>query len=204
MGSILGNITDWVNVKGDYTLRVDYDLNENSVVLDLGGHQGWFTDKILSLYGSRILCFEPVLQFYSYIKKRFAGLDNVSVFPLGISDKNGEEIIYYNDYASSMYDRTNVMFQINCVTLDKIMEDNGVDQVDLIKFNVEGEEYAVLEYMIKNGLVERCGDIQVQFHKNVASFQPRYDHIKQELEKTHHLTYCYPFVWENWKKTENE
>jgi FkbM family methyltransferase len=200
MSGILGNLTDWVNVKGDDTLRLEYELNKNSIVLDLGGHEGWFTDNINKKYGSRIYYFEPVGQFYTFAKRRFTGLDNISVFPLGISDKNGTVIIYFNEYASSMYDKTNFMFNIDCITLDKIMLDNNINYIDLIKFNIEGEEYAVLEYMIKNNLIEKCDNIQVQFHKNVNNFQTRYDNIKCELEKTHHLTYYYPFVWENWKK----
>ena len=200
MSGILGNINDWVAVKGDETHIFDHDLNENSIVIDLGGHVGWFTNGIFEKYGSKIFYFEPVAEFYSSAKKRFAGNDNIKVFPYGISDKNGEERIYYNQYASSMYDRALLQFNINCITFDKIMTDNNIDFIDLIKFNIEGEEYNVLEYMIKNNLLEKCGNIQVQFHKNVPNFQARYDNIKNELEKTHYLTYYYPFVWENWKK----
>lgn len=200
MSGILGNINDWVAAKGDETHIFDHDLNENSIVLDMGGHVGWFTDGINKKYKSKIFYFEPVGEFYTSAKHRFAGINNIKVFCLGISDKNGEEKIYYNQYASSMYDKAILSFNINCITLDKIMVDNNIDFIDLIKLNIEGEEYAVLEYMIKHNLIEKCGNIQVQFHKNVNNFQSRYDNIKRELEKTHELTYYYPFVWENWKK----
>lgn len=200
MGAILGNLQDWVKDKGDDTHRLNYDLNKDSIVIDLGGHQGWFTDAINKKYGSKIYCFEPIGQFYTYIKRRFKDLNNIFVFPLGISNKNTEAVIYYNEYASSMYDKTMLPFNISCITLDKIMKDNNINFIDLIKFNIEGEEYNVLEYMIENNLIEKCDNLQIQFHKNVPDFQKKYNHIKSVLEKTHHLTYCYSYVWENWKK----
>lgn len=196
----IGDVAEWGKVRGDFTHRLDYDLNENSVVIDLGGHQGVWSELINEKYKSKIFCFEPLSQFYEFSKHKFENIDNVLVFPLAISDTNGEKIIYYIEHASSMHDKSALFFNVKCITLDKIMSDNHIEFIDLIKFNIEGEEYAVLEYMIKNKLIEKCDNIQVQFHKNVANFQLRYDHIKQELEKTHELTYYYPFVWENWKK----
>ena len=200
MSGILGNINDWVAVKGDETHIFDHVLDENSIVLDIGGHLGSFTDGITKKYNCKVFYFEPVGEFYISAKHRFANNEKISVFPLGLSDQTGEKVIYYNQYASSMYDKTSLKFNINCITLDKIMVDNNIEFIDLIKINIEGEEYKVLEYMIKNNLIEKCGNLQIQFHKNVPNFQERYDFIKKELEKTHHSTYYYPFVWENWKK----
>ena len=34
------DVDRWFADRGDQTLRLDYDLNENSVVLDLGGYHG--------------------------------------------------------------------------------------------------------------------------------------------------------------------
>jgi hypothetical protein len=42
-------------------------------------------------------------------------------------------------------------------------------------------------------------EIQVQFHL-VEGYQQMYEAIGNELNKTHCLTYRYPFVWENWRR----
>ena len=41
-----GNKNSW----NDDSLRVNYNLNEDSIVIDLGGYVGWFTDVINEKY----------------------------------------------------------------------------------------------------------------------------------------------------------
>ena len=196
----IGNTGQWHADKGDYTHRLNYALNESSIVFDLGGHKGWFTEQINNKYESKIFCFEPVKDFAREIDAKFKDFSNIKTFPLAVSNKNGKDVIYYNNDSSSTHVKTNNALDIDCITLDKIMLDNNINEIDLIKINIEGEEYSLLEYMIKNNLIERCVNIQVQFHVIVENYEMRYDYIKHELEKTHHLTYKYPFVWENWEK----
>lgn len=195
---VLGNTEQWRADNGDNTHRLNYNLNENSIVFDVGGYEGWFTEQINNKYGSKIFCYEPLLDYSLLIKNKFISFNNIFIFPLAISDKNGKDIIYFSDNASSTHIKTNKSFEIDCITLDKAMLDNNINHIDLIKINIEGDEYLLLEHMIKNNLIKKCDNIQVQFHKIVDNYEMRYNYIKYELEKTHHLTYYYPFVWENW------
>lgn len=41
-----GNIKEWIALNGDNTLRLDYPLDEQSVVIDLGAYHGDWTKKI--------------------------------------------------------------------------------------------------------------------------------------------------------------
>jgi hypothetical protein len=88
---------------------------------------------------------------------------------------------------------------VKCWTLDYAMELLGIDHIDLLKINIEGGEYPLLADMSKKYLITSCTDIQVQFHDFVTGHQELYADIRSELEKTHELTYRYPFVWENWR-----
>ena len=72
--------------------------------------------------------------------------------------------------------------------------------IDLMKINIEGAEYDLLEHLIENKFVENIKDIQVQFHDFVPNAEARMKNIQAGLSKTHYLTYQYPFVWENWRK----
>ena len=100
------------------------------------------------MYHSRIYCFEPIQDYYFDIQRKFNGFGNISVFPLAISDKNGVDVMYINDDSSSIHIKTGNPFKIDCITLDKVMWGNGLNYIDLIKINIEGEEYTLLEYMI--------------------------------------------------------
>ena len=200
MNRTIGDTNKWYADNGDYTHRLNYNLNENSIVFDLGGYEGWFVDQINLKYHSKIFCFEPIKKFALNIEIKFSGLSNIKIFTMAVSNKNGKNIIYFNDNSSSIHVKTNEFYEIDCITLDEVMKNNDINNIDLIKINIEGDEYSLLEYMIINGLIEKCKNIQVQFHTIVDNYEMRYDYICYELKKTHHLTYKYPFVWENWEK----
>jgi len=192
-------VEKWFKDNGDYTHRLNYNLNKDSVVFDLGGYEGWFSDQINNKFGSRIFCFEPIKHYATVIQEKFINFKNISVLPIAISTKNGKDIISVDGDTSSMHIKTGKLIEIDCNTLDKIMQDYNINYIDLIKINIEGEEYSLLKYMLKNNLIIKCNNIQVQFHK-VENYESEYKYIKTELEKTHHLTYNYPFVFENWEK----
>lgn len=199
MTRTIGYSGQWFKDNGDFTHRLNYDLNENSIIFDLGGHVGWFTEQMNEKYGSKIFCFEPIISFYEEINRKFGGLDNIKIFPLAISDVTGKETIYFDENASSLFVPTTKPIEINCVTLNSIFDEYNIKDIDLIKINIEGAEYSLLESMIRDGLISKCKNIQVQFHIIVENYEVRYEQIKKELEKTHKLTYKYPFVWENWE-----
>ncbi len=47
----------WIKADGDNTLRLEYQLNEDSIVFDLGGFRGDWTDRIFTKYECIILHF---------------------------------------------------------------------------------------------------------------------------------------------------
>ena len=71
---------------------------------------------------------------------------------------------------------------------------------DLIKINIVGEEYEVLEILLKNNMISIFKNIQVQFHDFIVdNAKERMIAIQKKLALTHVLTFQYEFVWENWK-----
>ena len=61
----------WVKDNGDETLRLDYKLTKNSVVFDIGGYRGDFAESIYEKYNCTVYVFEPVQEYFEFIKKRF-------------------------------------------------------------------------------------------------------------------------------------
>lgn len=79
-----------------------------------------------------------------------------------------------------------------------------MSNVDLMKINIEGGEYNLLEKMISSGLISKVDNLQIQFHDIKAlDSENRMKKIWLALEKTHMVTWKFrPFVWENWKRSE--
>ena len=89
---------------------------------------------------------------------------------------------------------------VDLIKIDDFLLQEKIEKVDLLKMNIEGGEYDLLEHMIKNNLTSKFENIQVQFHDNVFDgWEEKYNFIVNNLTKTHHLTYKFEFKFENWE-----
>lgn len=190
----------WIDDKGDSELRLNYNLNEDSVVVDLGGFKGDWSALISEKYSCNIHIFEPVREFYSGIKERFNKNPKIHVYNFAASTKNGIAPIFVNGVASSLLVSNQHSQKVVLVDLIHFLESTGVSTVDLIKINIEGSEFEILPYLIEIGKISSFKDIQVQFHDFVPNAVQLRQSIRESLSKTHSLTYDYDFIWENWSK----
>jgi hypothetical protein len=71
--------------------------------------------------------------------------------------------------------------------------------VDLMKVNIEGAEFDLLDHMLEKGCMPMIGNLQVQFHRFVPNAPSRRRTLRSSLKLTHELTYEFYFVWENWR-----
>lgn len=193
-------VIDWFADRGDDTLRLDYDLNENSVVFDVGGYKGEFAREIFCKYGSYIYIFEPLKDFFEICEKRFIKNKKVKSYNFGLADKSFITEINISDNASSIFNVEGEKTKIRLESITDFIKSNQIETVDLIKINIEGGEYDLLDSLIENNLIDKFKNIQVQFHDFVIeNARERMERIQRELAKTHEITYQYDFVWENWK-----
>ena len=194
-------VRQWYRDQGDQLLRFNYPLTNKSIVLDLGGYKGEWAAEIFQRYKCQLHIFEPVESFYSAIKSRFDGVENIHVYKFGLADCNRKEIIGLCADGSSIFKSMGEQsLPIELVDVVQFISDQSIEQIDLIKINIEGAEYDLLDRMISAGITDICTDIQVQFHDFSPDSTSRRNTIREQLNKTHFLTYDYPFVWENWRR----
>lgn len=189
----------WFAVKGDQTLRLNYPLNKDSVVFDLGGYKGEFAADIYNKYQSTIYVFEPIQSFYNLIKKQFIDNPRIKVYQYGLAGQDQTMQISLTDNSSSVYIKSKLTETIQLKSIIDFIKTNNIDYIDLIKVNIEGGEYDVLEALIAHNMLPLFSDLQIQFHDFIIpNATERMKKIQAELSKTHQLTYQYEFVWENW------
>lgn len=191
-------IEKWVADNGETTLRLNYDLNENSIVLDLGGYKGQWTSDIYSRYNCKIFVFEPLEEFANEIRTRFERNKNIKVFSFGLSDKVKTETLSIDGYASSVYKSSENSNTIRLISASDFFQEHRIEFIDLMKINIEGGEYDLLEHLIEKGYISKIKNLQIQFHDFVPDAMRRMLHIHDQLNKSHKLSYHYEFVWENW------
>lgn len=190
----------WFNDGGDEKYRYTYDLNKDSVVFDLGGFEGNWSNTINNLYKPTLYIFEPIKKYYNNIVSRFKNETNIKVYNFGLSDKKQIAKINLSNDASSIHISETLNFEnIELEDISDFLNENELTEVDLLKINIEGCEYELLERLINANKLTTFKNIQVQFHIFVDNAIERRNKIREFLQKTHTETYCYNFVWENWK-----
>lgn len=197
-----GYVRQWWADGGDERFRFDYPLTRGSHVLDLGGYEGQWASDIYGRHRCRISIFEPVHSYAENIRQRFAQNDDIDVHEFGLGASSRSETIYIKGAGSSAYGKRAEAEDMRLVDVNEWFDDEDVRSVDLMKINIEGGEFELLERMLECSLVNRVRDLQIQFHNVATDSKRRMEAIKTKLAETHSPTYQYKFVWENWSRKD--
>jgi len=111
-----------------------------------------------------------------------------------------EEKISLSGDASSIYQNSGNLEVIKIKDINTWLKEEGIDSIDLIKINIEGGEYELLDRILSLDFAKNIGDIQVQFHNIEDASEEKMHQIQKLLSKSHLPTYQYKFIWENWRK----
>ena len=193
-------LESWWSVCGDSSLRLAYPLTEDSLVLDLGGYEGEWAARIFERYKCRVIIFEPAQDFARRISRRFRNNPKVRVCSYGLGAESRRDTLYLCEDASSLHVKSSANEAISIVDVHSWFKNNLNGSVALMKVNIEGEEYPLLERMAETGLFSRVNHLQVQFHPMAEDSAERMSRIQQILSRTHRLSWQYRFVWESWEK----
>jgi FkbM family methyltransferase len=175
-------------------MRYEYPLTPESIVVDAGAYQGTFARTIFNKYGCNVLAFEPVFECRVNLG------ENILVVPFGIARYGGLYTFNIQLDGTGIYAKSSAFQSVRAVNLIDMLNALNLQHVDLLKLNIEGMEFEVLEDLIQRQQLTRFDNIQVQFHPVIPDAEARRNSIVKELLKTHEPTYCYPWVWENYRR----
>ena len=171
----LGDQTEW-NVKCLEYLRYEYPLTREDWVIDIGSYRREFADTIIKRFGSKVECFDA--------------LDDRAAWT-----HDGKILMGGAFYYTSVFDTENQK-EFKCVDIAPYLSN-----VALCKINIEGMEYALLDYILDKGLMKEIKYLQVQFHLiDGVDSEGLYKRLAERLSKTHKLSWRFPFVWESWER----
>lgn len=234
--NVLINLIDYSNKKKILNFFKKKLKNKPLNIIDIGAHKGETIDFFLNNFLiNRILAFEPNEELYNQLRKNNKYLNkNISIYNFGVGKKN--EIKYLNimsDSASSTFHKINqntdyfkkkkrIIFffdqnkefmkktqKVTVINLSKIILDNKIKEIDILKIDTEGFEYNVLkgienfnfikikyiyiehhfDLMINKGY--KLSDINMLLNKN--NFYKKYK-LKMKFRKS------FEYIYENEKK----
>ena len=178
-------------------------LTENSVALDVGAYRGDWSREIFERYGCGIYAFEPNPETFRELEA--ATENRWQNLPYGLSDRTEEVRFSLKGMGSSAFNRGNEEDKLahtpaQLKAVDQAWGDLGLEQVDLMKINIEGGEFPLLERMEETGLLAMVDTYLIQFHEWYPGAYRRRRRIRHALAKTHQLVWDYHFVWERWER----
>jgi len=118
-------------------------------IVDLGSNAGLSVIFFKHLYpAARVIAVEPNPRVLPRLRANVRGLDGVTVVPAAVASKDGQ-IALVDDTDTwaartdpSVSDAANV---VRAITLASLFDEHGLQDVDLLKFDIEGAEFAALE-----------------------------------------------------------
>lgn len=150
---------------GGHAVIVD-TIYKDSIVYSLGaGLDISFEEELINRTGCFIHVYDPTPRSISWLNERFQQINNshpattnVIIHPIGIwsedkkirffAPKNPEDI----SYSITNIQGTQDFIEVDCISLMTAMSHNGHNHIDLLKLNVEGAEYAILNSAFDSGI----------------------------------------------------
>ncbi len=203
-----GPMGDFYRNGGNALLYAALPLTETDWVLDAGGYHGEWTAGILAHYGCRSEIFEPVPAFVQVCRDLFARNGRVRLHEAAIGATNTTVTFSLADVGTSAFvaGESSNSFEARVIGISDFLQQRGyVDSptdrpgaIGCLKLNIEGGEYEVLEALLATGEIGRFRCLLIQFHRQPADYEQRYQQIIAALATTHERIWGYPMVWERW------
>lgn len=174
------SLAEWQELDLEHKRYEFPDLKPGEQILDLGSYQREWSNLMTHKYQVKAECFDV--------------LDNRGAWVKDCKIKMGGQYYY-----TSQYETENGQW-FNCVDIAPFLQ----EEVAVMKINIEGSEYYLLQYILGRGLHKNIRHLQVQFHQIEGHpYEEMYEGIANLLSETHELIWRYPYCWEHWtRKTD--
>lgn len=191
MGGIYSSLLNRACIRPKYH-KVFYDFylrakkGERLIFIDGGAHKGVFSDVVLEL-GGICYAFEPNIYLSTFLKEQYKNNENFILLDKAISNQNGIATFYNpeNNFISqgasliSRKMKEENAYKVGmidfCEFLIKLIAKYG--KIALIKLDIEGAEFDVLESLIEQKLYEKVEYIMVETHERF------FENPKEKIEK---------------------
>lgn len=149
-------------------------IGPDAVVYSLGiGEDISFDVALIEQYGLTVHAFDPTPKVKTWLASQTLP-EPFEFHEVGIADFDGEAVFYLpprQDYVSHsligarQYNRDSI--RVPMIRLRTAMQNLGHNRIDILKMDIEGAEYAVLEDLVKEKIP--VGQILVEFHHRLSS-----------------------------------
>ena len=160
-------------------------LRDDSIVIDMGSHLGQFSHQVSKLFGCQCYAIEALPSLFNKIKETSL----VKKFNYAISSKSQplEFCISDNPEANHIAtvsfegDGKHQKIQVNGITLNDFLEENNIDNIDLLKVDIEGAEFELFS-SLNDETICQIKQITIEFHDFMFDCKNEVKKIKKRLK----------------------
>ena len=152
----------------DEKIYDELDIHNRGVVFDIGANIGLWTAYILERGAKYVYSFEPNRLAFKQLEHNFEKNENVSIIPKGIYHKHSK-IPFYVDATNSLVssvvngDGKVLAYEIDTLTIDEIIKNNNIGQIDLLKMDIEGAEFDIFDN-ISEETMSKINSLLIEYH----------------------------------------
>lgn len=164
------------SVNGGWTIALER-INKKTIVYSFGiGTDISFDLDLIKKYSLIVNAFDPTPRSLDWLKEQEIP-ENLKIYPWGIADYNGKEEFVlpaqenFVSFRKSKENLTKNNIQLRVYRLSTIMKKLGHQRIDILKMDIEGFEYQVIEDILKNKL--NIKQILVEFHHRFSGFNKK-------------------------------
>jgi FkbM family methyltransferase len=152
----------------------DFSLNNCENVIDAGASIGLFTQYILNKGAKQVISVECDERSIKALQSNFYNNNKVTIVPKALSGDIGEQVLYWKDdnplistlttnHSEFANDNNPNSRLIQTTTLEKIINDSCWDRINLLKMDIEGAEWDVID-STSNSIFESIDKILLEYH----------------------------------------
>jgi FkbM family methyltransferase len=159
------------NDYGGFYICPDILNNKDEIIVysaGIGQDISFDMDMMNEYTNCTVFAYDPTPKSIEWIKKQHLP-KRFKFFPYGLSNKTGEEQMYMPQnknhvsgsvQKSSAHSSNYVIVEMK--TIEDIIKENNHNYIDIIKMDIEGSEFSVIENLDFKNI--KCGQIVVEFH----------------------------------------
>ena len=166
----------FVNYEQFFTTKIYEDffneVGKIDSVIDVGSNIGLFTELCLDKGANSVICLEINKSAINTFDSLYGQRDNIKLIQKAISDKNGLIEIYedpenslISSISKSHGENLSVTNVVESITMDELFSSENIENVSLLKIDIEGAEYGAFESLSDNNL-SKVNSIILEFHDN--------------------------------------
>jgi len=161
------------NEYGGFYICPDLIKDKDNIIVysaGVGEDISFDIDIIKEFKNCKVFAFDPTPKSIEWIKKQDLP-KNYQFFPYGIGVNSTEEKMYLpknmKHVSGSIYQSDHLSMEnvinVQMKSFYDIIKENGHKYIDIIKMDIEGSEFSVIENLNFNEVI--CGQIVIEFHE---------------------------------------